>query len=99
MITHQVLSILAIAYISYDSDMFVSDVQRGAEMAAEVFLMLISSLIQQFMVLSNSGKTIEALEVAILATLGLFVATNTIYLVFSIVLNCKETMRKKLLQK
>ena len=56
MITHQVLSILAIAYISYDSDMFSTKVQRGAEIAAEVFLMLISALLQQLMILSYSDE-------------------------------------------
>ena len=59
--------------------------------------MLISALIQQLMVLSNSQETIEALEVAILAVLGLFVAINTTYLVVSVCLNCKESSRKKLL--
>ena len=99
MIAHQVLSILAVAYISYDSHMFQSEVQRGAEIAAEVFLMLTSALIQQLMVLNNSKETIEALELAILATLGLFVSINITYLVVSVILNCKEANKKKLLEK
>ena len=51
------------------------------------------------MVLSNSQETLEVLEVAILAVLGLFVAINTTYLVVSIILNCKEANRKKILSK
>ena len=61
--------------------------------------MLLSALIQQLMVLSNSQETIEALEVAILAVLGLFVAVNITYLVVSMILNCKEANRKKLLDR
>lgn len=98
MITHQVLSILAIVYISYDGDMFSSKVQRGAEIVAEVFLMLVSALLQQLMVLSYSEEQIEEIEVAIMASLGLFVAMNISYLVVSIIMNCKEAKRKKLLE-
>ena len=51
------------------------------------------------MILSNSQETIEALELAILATLGLFVSINITYLVVSVILNCKEANKKKLLEK
>ena len=98
MIIHYVLSTITIAYLSYDKHMFISELERAVEITAEVFLMLISALIQQLMVLSHSKETVKALEVMILAAIGLFVTCNLVHLIYTLIANRRLKKRRKALE-
>ena len=78
--------------------MFISKLERAVEIASEVFLMLISALIQQLMVLSHSKETINVLEVIILTTIGLFVTCNLAHLIYSLIVNRRLKKRRKALE-
>ena len=78
--------------------MFISKLERAVEIASEVFLMLISALIQQLMVLSHSKETIKVLEVIILTAIGLFVICNLVHLIYSLIVNRRLKKRRKALE-
>ena len=51
------------------------------------------------MILDNSSETILNIEIATLVVLGTFVASSISYLIYSIVVNCKDSGRKKTIER
>ena len=94
MIVHQILILVSIAYISYNSKMFISRTQRNVEICSELILLLASALMQQSM-LTLPDYTSEMVEYFFLTFVGLLVTINIAFLIYTIVDTRKEGKRTK----
>lgn len=75
--------------------MFVDKYQKYIEIASELLLLLTSVFLQQFMLYHTSNDVSGHLEISIFTSLALLVLLNTIFLVYGVVLNYRESKRTK----
>ena len=95
MLVHQSLTLANLVYISIDNRMFADKCTRFIEIISEILLLLVSVLLQQFLRYYSLDDVTNVVELSIFSSLGLLVLLNTIYLVYSIVIDCKESRRTK----
>ena len=75
--------------------MFKDKNQWYIEIISEVLLMLVSVILQQFLLYNNSDDIKENLNISVYTSLGLLLFLNTVFLVYGVIIDCKEGKRTK----
>ena len=97
-IVHQFLTMATLIYLCNDSRMFMDNSQRVTEIISELFLLLISVLAIQFERYKNSDDEVKNLEISIFISLGLLMLFNTMFLIYGIFIDRRESKRVKAIQ-
>ena len=92
------MTVLTIAYISYDPYRFVSKTQRFIEITSEMLLLLASILIWQIMRTSDRDEK-EKIGQWIFGSLGLLILINAVYITHTAISNWLRKRRIRALKK
>ena len=99
MILHQLITVINLVYICYDPYMFASRVMKYTEITSEFLLLVVSILLQQYMIYYDKKEISEQIEKSVFVALGSLLATNIAFMIYTIVTNRKEQKRAKALKK
>lgn len=99
MVVQLALTLGTIVYLSNDQYIYRSRMYKYCEIGSEYVLLLITALMQQFMRIELVEGTRDELQRAVFATIGFLIFINLMFLIYTAVLGCRESKRKKLLNK